>query len=178
MPIPVGLKLKTKSAPQQTVAPVAPAPTPAPPLTIKPYQPQSLTGSISRYDPNSSTADFLNSVYGDILGRQADTSGMSYWSNILDTGADSRDNVLRNISQSSEFTGGFGDQMSLAPKEPEEPKPPDVFTNAGAEGTTGATGYKTKKSSWRASGKSTKGTGNLKLQIQKGAGGTGLNITG
>jgi hypothetical protein len=77
----------------------------------------------------------------------------------------------------------FGDSMgtgSIAPPPPAPapPPPPDIYSSAGADGAAGASGFKSKKSSWKASGQSTKGTNNLKLQIQKGASGTGLNITG
>jgi hypothetical protein len=75
----------------------------------------------------------------------------------------------------------FGDSMSVAapaPAPPPPPPPPDIYSSVGADGAVGASGYKSKKSSWKASGQSTKGTNNLKLQIQKGASGTGLNITG
>lgn len=75
----------------------------------------------------------------------------------------------------------FGDSMSAAspaPAPPPPPPPPDIYSSAGADGAVGASGYTSKKSSWKASGQSTKGTNNLKLQIQKGASGTGLNITG
>ena len=76
----------------------------------------------------------------------------------------------------------FGDQMGTGavapPPAPEPPPPPDIYSSVGADGSAGATGFKSKKSSWKTSGQSTKGTNNLKLQIQKSASGTGLNITG
>ena len=80
----------------------------------------------------------------------------------------------------SSSTPSFGDMMGMfaAPAPAPPPPPPDIYSSAGADGAVGASGYKSKKSSWKASGQSTKGTNNLKLQIQKGASGTGLNITG
>ena len=80
----------------------------------------------------------------------------------------------------------FGDSMGMGsqpfyappPPPPAPPPPPDIFSSAGADGSVGASGFKSKKSSWKTSGQSTKGTNNLKLQIQKGASGTGLNISG
>ena len=77
----------------------------------------------------------------------------------------------------------FGGQMGMFNPPPEPPPPapqlpPDVFSNQGAEGAKGATGFKTSKSSWKRAGKATKGTSNLKLQINSNATGTGMNIRG
>jgi len=168
-------KLAAAQAQQQVaapVAPVAPPPPPPPAPTVTPYKSESLAGANRTY---------VNSLYSSLLGRPADEGGLKYWVDSMDAGTDTQDSVLGSFLNSPEYRSSFpsfGDKMGVGTGQPEPPPPPDIYSNVGADGTAGATGYKTRKSSWKTSGQSTKGTGNLKLQIQKGASGTGLNITG
>ena len=65
--------------------------------------------SISRPVPTvskpstSSTSDFLDSVYQKELGRAADSGGKDYWSQQIESGAQTRDDVIANIRRSQEF---------------------------------------------------------------------------
>ena len=65
--------------------------------------------SISRPVPTvskpstSSTSDFLDSVYQNELGRSADSGGKDYWSKQIESGAQTRDDVIANIRRSQEF---------------------------------------------------------------------------
>ena len=54
---------------------------------------------------NMSNLDFLNQLYQNILDRDGDSGGLSFWSNELDNGVD-RENVLISFSQSSENVAG------------------------------------------------------------------------
>lgn len=58
----------------------------------------------SEYDLKAATnSDFINNLYHDTLGRDADAAGLSFWINQLSTGA-SRDFVIRAFVDSSEFS--------------------------------------------------------------------------
>jgi hypothetical protein len=59
---------------------------------------------------NLTNADFVNLLYHNVLGRQADSAGLGSWTNALNTGALSRAGVLVGFSESLEH------QILLAPK--------------------------------------------------------------
>jgi hypothetical protein len=130
-------------------------------------------------------APYVNNLYSELLGRKADEGGMNFWLNSLEKGTDTQDSVRMGLQISPEgltrglgnMGGGFGDMMRLGIRAQNPPKQ-EIFSSAGADGSVGASGFRSKKSSWKTSGQSTKGTNNLKLQMQKGASGTGLNISG
>ena len=67
-----------------------------------------------RYGENVSDSIYVNTLYKNVLGRDADTSGLNYWLGQLNTGAETRYEVLLGFSESAEnkilFTEmtGFG----------------------------------------------------------------------
>jgi hypothetical protein len=67
-----------------------------------------------RYGENVSDSTYVNTLYKNVLGRDADTSGLNYWLGQLNTGAETRYEVLLGFSESAEnkilFTEmtGFG----------------------------------------------------------------------
>lgn len=56
----------------------------------------------SQYGVNNTNEDFVNNMYKNILGRLPDADGLRYWVTNLDTGRDSRVNVLGGFSESTE----------------------------------------------------------------------------
>tara|TARA_Y100001968_G_scaffold107019_1_gene96734 strand:+ start:91 stop:1881 length:1791 start_codon:yes stop_codon:yes gene_type:complete len=68
----------------------------------------------ARYGTNISHEVFVNNLYKNVLGREADISGLLYWSNQLASGFEARHEVLLGFSESAEnkllFTDmtGFG----------------------------------------------------------------------
>lgn len=68
----------------------------------------------TKYGTNVSTEVYVNNLYQNVLGRVADLSGLLYWSNQLNNGAETRHEVLLGFSESIEnkllFTEmtGFG----------------------------------------------------------------------
>jgi hypothetical protein len=67
-----------------------------------------------RYGENVSDSTYVNNLYKNVLGRDADTGGLNYWLGQLNTGAETRHEVLLGFSESAEnktlFTEmtGFG----------------------------------------------------------------------
>ena len=67
-----------------------------------------------RYGENVSDSTYVNTLYKNVLGRDADTGGLNYWLGQLHTGAETRHEVLLGFSESAEnktlFTEmtGFG----------------------------------------------------------------------
>ncbi|MCU1358647.1 MAG: hypothetical protein JWM89_4065, partial [Acidimicrobiales bacterium] len=55
-----------------------------------------------------SNADFVRRVYRNVLGRDPDASGLSYWTNKLKAGT-TRGQVMANFSQSSEYIAKAAD---------------------------------------------------------------------
>jgi hypothetical protein len=49
-----------------------------------------------------SNSDFVNLIYENVLHRAADSGGLSYWTNVLDTGQASRAQVVTGFSESAE----------------------------------------------------------------------------
>ena len=67
-----------------------------------------------RYGENVSDSTYVNTLYKNVLGRDADTSGLNYWLGQLNSGAETRYEVLLGFAESAEnktlFTEmtGFG----------------------------------------------------------------------
>lgn len=49
------------------------------------------------YPDGTSNADFTAEVYGNVLGRSADQAGLTFWTNALDSGAVSRDELILQV---------------------------------------------------------------------------------
>ncbi len=56
----------------------------------------------SRYGMNNSNEDYAVNMYKNVLGRLPDAAGLSYWVSTLETGANSRENVLGCFAESFE----------------------------------------------------------------------------
>ena len=67
-----------------------------------------------RYGDNVSDSTYVNTLYKNVLGRDADAGGLNYWLGQLNSGAETRYEVLLGFSESAEnkalFTEmtGFG----------------------------------------------------------------------
>ena len=67
-----------------------------------------------RYGENVSDSTYVNTLYKNVLGRDADSGGLNYWLGQLNSGAETRYEVLLGFSESAEnkllFTDmtGFG----------------------------------------------------------------------
>lgn len=68
---------------------------------------------IALYGQDNSTSSFVDNLYKNILGRLPDQSGNSYWVNQIDSGKESRSNVLLGFSESKENIGLFSDVTGL-----------------------------------------------------------------
>ena len=55
-----------------------------------------------RYGENLSDSTYVNTLYKNVLGRDADTSGLNYWLGQLNSGAETRYEVLLGFSESAE----------------------------------------------------------------------------
>ena len=60
-----------------------------------------------RYGENVSDSTYVNTLYKNVLGRDADTGGLNYWLGQLDSGAETRHEVLLGFSESAENKGLF-----------------------------------------------------------------------
>ena len=56
----------------------------------------------SRYGMDNSNEDYAVNMYKNVLGRLPDAAGLSYWVNTLETGTNSRENVLGYFAESFE----------------------------------------------------------------------------
>ena len=69
---------------------------------------------INNYGANISNEQFVTNLYENVLGRSPDLAGLNYWSQQLNNGIESRNDVLIGFSESAEnkalFTEmtGFG----------------------------------------------------------------------
>ena len=67
-----------------------------------------------RYGDNVSNSTYVNNLYNNVLDRDADTSGLNYWVSQLNSGLETKYEVLLGFSESAEnkalFTEmtGFG----------------------------------------------------------------------
>ena len=60
-----------------------------------------------RYGENLSDSIYVNTLYKNVLGRDADTGGLNYWLSQLNSGAETRYEVLLGFSESAENKGLF-----------------------------------------------------------------------
>jgi hypothetical protein len=75
---------------------------------------QSILGS-AEYETTSigqSNASFVQYLYNTALGRAPDTAGLQGWENALDTGAQSRADVVKGFLSSSEFQSDYAGQSN------------------------------------------------------------------
>ena len=66
-----------------------------------------------RYGENISDITFVNNLYKNVLNRSPDTSGLNYWLNQLNSGAETRYEVLLGFSESVENKNIFSDMTGL-----------------------------------------------------------------
>lgn len=67
-------------------------------------------GDLDRFS-QASDDDFLNALYQDFLGREADQDGFNYWISQLENGAE-RLNILTNFAISAEYQGNISDLVN------------------------------------------------------------------
>ena len=60
-----------------------------------------------RYGENISDSTYVNTLYKNVLGRDADTGGLNYWLGQLNSGGETRYEVLLGFSESAENKGLF-----------------------------------------------------------------------
>jgi len=66
-----------------------------------------------RYGANVSNESYVNTLYVNVLGRNADTSGLNYWLGQLFSGAETRYEVLLGFSESAENKALFSEITGL-----------------------------------------------------------------
>ena len=66
-----------------------------------------------RYGEDVSDITFVNTLYKNILGRDADVGGLIYWLGQLDSGAETRYEVLLGFSESAENKALFTDMTGF-----------------------------------------------------------------
>ena len=57
---------------------------------------------VSMYGTDSTTDQFVTSLYNNVLDRDPDVGGLNYWTNTIDSGLESRSQVLQGFSESQE----------------------------------------------------------------------------
>ena len=62
-----------------------------------------------RYGENVSDSSYVNTLYKNVLGRDADASGLNYWLGQLNSGAETRYEVLLGFAESAENKALFTD---------------------------------------------------------------------
>lgn len=58
-----------------------------------------------------SNAEFVNLIYQNVLGREADSGGLAYWANELETSAKTRGQVMTGFSESPEYKTLMGSEV-------------------------------------------------------------------
>ena len=66
-----------------------------------------------RYGENVSESTYVNTLYKNVLSRDADTGGLNYWLGQLYSGAETRYEVLLGFSESTENKGLFSEITGL-----------------------------------------------------------------
>ena len=66
-----------------------------------------------RYGENVSDSTYVNTLYKNVLGRDADTGGLNYWLGQLNSGAETRYEVLLGFSESAENKALFTEMTGL-----------------------------------------------------------------
>ena len=77
---------------------------------------QSFLGSaefIELYGSDVSHATYVNNLYKNVLGREADTAGLNYWVGNLTNGLEERHEALLGFSESAENKGLFSEMTGL-----------------------------------------------------------------
>nr|WP_225866308.1 DUF4214 domain-containing protein [Prochlorococcus marinus] len=77
---------------------------------------QSFLGSaefIELYGEDVSHANYVNNLYKNVLGREADTAGLNYWVGNLTNGIEERHEALLGFSESAENKGLFSEMTGL-----------------------------------------------------------------
>ena len=59
------------------------------------------------FGENVSDSTYVNTLYKNVLGRESDTGGLNYWLGQLNSGAETRHEVLIGFSESAENKGLF-----------------------------------------------------------------------
>ncbi len=67
-----------------------------------------------RYGSNVTDEKFVNTLYQNVLGRDADTSGLNYWLGQLNSGAETRYEALLGFAESAENKGLFTEMTGLS----------------------------------------------------------------
>ena len=66
-----------------------------------------------RYGENVSDSAYVNTLYKNVLDRDADTGGLNYWLGQLNSGAETRYEVLLGFSESTENKALFSEITGL-----------------------------------------------------------------
>ena len=66
-----------------------------------------------RYGDNVSDSTYVNTLYKNVLGRDADTGGLNYWLGQLNSGAETRYEVLLGFAESTENKALFTDMTGF-----------------------------------------------------------------
>ncbi len=66
-----------------------------------------------RYGDDITDSTYVNTLYKNVLGRDADTSGLNYWLGQLNSGAETRYEVLLGFSESAENKALFTDMTGF-----------------------------------------------------------------
>ena len=66
-----------------------------------------------RYGEDVSNASYVNTLYQNVLDRNADTGGLNYWLGQLNSGAETRYEVLLGFSESVENKGLFSEMTAF-----------------------------------------------------------------
>ena len=77
---------------------------------------QSFLGSAEfteKYGSNVSDETYVNNLYKNVLGREADTEGLNYWVGNLNSGLETRYEALLGFSESAENKALFTDMTGL-----------------------------------------------------------------
>ena len=67
-----------------------------------------------RYGDNVSDSTYVNTLYKNVLGRDADAGGLNYWLGQLNSGAETRYEVLLGFSESAENKTLFTEMTGLS----------------------------------------------------------------
>ena len=66
-----------------------------------------------RYGNNVSDSSYVNTLYKNVLGRDADTGGLNYWLGQLNSGAETRYEVLLGFAESAENKALFSEMTGF-----------------------------------------------------------------
>tara|TARA_B100000965_G_scaffold130952_1_gene109169 strand:- start:74 stop:418 length:345 start_codon:yes stop_codon:yes gene_type:complete len=68
----------------------------------------------TRYGENISDTTYVNNLYQNVLGRLPDSNGLNYWIGQLNSGTETRYEVLLGFSESAENKELFSDMTGLS----------------------------------------------------------------